>query len=257
MLDAEICLGVIPARLRSTRFPNKITALIHGKPMIQHVWESAMRAHQLDEVVIATEDESVFRLARGFGAEAVLTPSDFVSGSDRVAYVARQRPDARWVVNLQGDEPMLPAGAVDSLVTALKNDGVGMSTLAVLRESESQLRDPNVVKVLVSAQGEALYFSRHPLASNAGGRFLKHIGIYGFERETLLDLSSREPSDLEKLEKLEQLRALEAGIKIKVIQIAEDTVAVDTPEDLMKVESLMTGEFVSSPVNEALDVEKI
>lgn len=204
--------------------------------MIQHVWEAACRTGSLSEVVVATEDESIAEVVRGFGGDVVLTPTGFTSGTDRVAYVARQRP-ADLVVNIQGDEPLIRPEALDALVAAMHaDDRCEMGTLAVIRHSDEQLRDPNVVKVLVSAEGTAMYFSRQPLATDLDGRFYKHVGIYAFRPTALFQFCEMPPSPLEQLERLEQLRALEKGFRIRVVMTVHDTIAVDTPADLARVQ---------------------
>ncbi len=243
-------LGVIPARADSTRFPLKVLANISGKPLIQHVWEAAMRSTALGEVVIATDSPKVAEVAKGFGATCVMTSSDCPSGSDRVAEVAQQR-ESSIVVNLQGDEPLLSPLSIDQLVRSLEAEPeLGMATLAVLKQSPSELVDPNIVKVVFTQTGRAMYFSRQPLAWNAEGSFYKHIGIYAYRRETLLKLCEWEPSVLERRERLEQLRALEHGVPIKVIPVEADTIAVDVPGDIARVESYLSGKFLSSSFSE-------
>lgn len=204
--------------------------------MIQHVWEAARRSTELDRVLIACEDEEIRDLAKGFGVEAVLTPQGITTGTDRVAFVAEGLSEAQWVVNIQGDEPMLDPRAVDQLVRSLKTFDCDMATLAFRRQDEAGLSDVNVVKVLVSSSGRAMYFSRHPLRSDLGGKFLKHIGVYGFRRDALLKFCELPPSPLEQLERLEQLRALEAGFHIQVVEVSRDVISVDTPEELSHVE---------------------
>jgi len=204
--------------------------------MIQHVWEAAKRVRRLNEVVVATEDESIAEAVRAFGGDVVLTPKGFTSGTDRVAWVARER-DADAVVNVQGDEPLIRPEALDALISALLADeACDIATLAVPRHGGEQLRDPNVVKVLVSAEGTALYFSRQPLATDSDGRFFKHVGIYAFRPGALQRFCELPPSALEQLERLEQLRALERGFRIRVVMTVHDTIAVDTPEDLARVQ---------------------
>jgi 3-deoxy-manno-octulosonate cytidylyltransferase (CMP-KDO synthetase) len=204
--------------------------------MIQNVWEAAQVSRRLGDVMVATDSEAVARVVEGFGGRSVMTPDHFTSGTDRVAHVARGAR-ASIVVNLQADEPLLRAEAIDRLVEALEADpGFGMATLAVKRHDPRELTDPNVVKLVQSHDGEALYFSREALRSGTDGFFFKHIGIYAYRREALLRLCELPPSDLERTERLEQLRALQNGIRIKVVTIAEDTIAVDCPGDVAKVE---------------------
>jgi 3-deoxy-manno-octulosonate cytidylyltransferase (CMP-KDO synthetase) len=205
--------------------------------MIQYVWEAALQARLLDEVVVATDDEEILAVAQGFGAKAVLTPNTFESGTDRVAFVA-QESGAGIVVNLQGDEPLLAPSAIDRLVETLESDAAAdMATLAVAMRTDAELRDPNVVKVVFSREGRALYFSRQPLAAAPGGAFFKHVGIYAFRTAALRRFCRLPASDLERTERLEQLRALENGMSIRVILMAEDTIAVDAPADIARVEA--------------------
>ncbi|MBI4405112.1 MAG: 3-deoxy-manno-octulosonate cytidylyltransferase [Deltaproteobacteria bacterium] len=232
-------LGVIPARVGSTRFPNKVLAPILGKPMIQHVWERAKKATRLGRLVIATDSQEVLRIVHQFGADAVCTPDGFLNGTERVAYVASQS-DAPLIINLQGDEPLIAPEAIDKLICELEqNTAFDMATLAVGVRDRTQLHDPNVNKVVTGCDGAALYFSRQALSSDETGSFLKHIGIYAYRRETLLRLVRLPSVALERAEKLEQLRALAYGIRIKIAVIDEDTIAVDVPSDITKVEAFL------------------
>lgn len=239
MDEAEYCLGIIPARAGSTRFPNKILAPILGKPMVQHVWDAACRSTKLGRLLVATDSTEIASVVSAFGGKACLTSPACPSGTDRVAEVAKAT-GATLVFNLQGDEPLLSPRAVDALVESLADcPSADMSTLAVKCSDPALLADPNVVKVVIDRQGDALYFSRQPLACGPDGQFLKHIGVYGYRRQTLLELCELPPSALEKVERLEQLRALEQGKRIRVAIVDEDTVAVDRPEDVAKVEQRM------------------
>jgi 3-deoxy-manno-octulosonate cytidylyltransferase (CMP-KDO synthetase) len=232
-------LGIIPARAQSSRFPLKVLAKINGKPMVQYVWEAATKAKRLSQVLIATDSEEVLCVIDGFGAKGVLTPGEFSSGTDRVAFVANDS-DAPIVLSLQADEPLLSPESIDRLVDALSTDtSCGMATLAVLQNSPEALHDPNVVKVVVSPERRALYFSRQPLTSNTEGDFYKHVGIYAYRREVLSRFCSLKPSSLEKTERLEQLRALEHHIGMRVVVVTEDTIAVDVPSDIPKVENFL------------------
>jgi 3-deoxy-manno-octulosonate cytidylyltransferase (CMP-KDO synthetase) len=217
--------------------------------MIQHVWEAASRAESLTAVIVATDSEAVAAAVRGFGGRAVMTGA-FESGTDRVAHVASELAgggDDDIVVNLQGDEPMLRPQSIDRLVAALAGDpGCGMATLAVRKRGGDELADPNVVKVVVAADGSALYFSRHPLSMDPEQGFLKHIGVYAFRRDVLLRFSKLRPSPLERAERLEQLRALDNGVKIRVAVVDEDTIAVDTPGDVPKVERAMKEDTITA-----------
>ncbi len=235
-------IGIIPARLGSTRFPRKVLAPILGKPMIQHVWEAASASEALDEVMIATEDLEVQKVATTFGAKAILTPNHFQSGSERVAWVAREYDRecrADIIINIQGDEPLLSSETLSLLVNGLIDSNCDFSTPVVLKNNAEELNNPNVVKAVGNKTNHALYFSRQPLAMNPEGAFLKHIGIYAYWRAALLRFCELPPSPLELCEKLEQLRALENGMGCKLVQVDSDTVAVDRPEDLVKVEEIL------------------
>ena len=242
-------LGVIPARYGSTRFPGKPLALIAGKPLIQHVVEQCRKARTLSDVVVATDDPRIAEAARPF-CRVELTRPDHPSGTDRVAEVAT-RSEADAVVNVQGDEPLIPPAVIDAVAGAL--DRWEMATAATLIRRPEDYDNPNVVKVVADAAGRALYFSRRtiPYLREAASRpvreqlaafpFLKHLGIYGYRRDTLLRLVRWPVSPLESAEKLEQLRALEHGIAIAVVQVDYDGVGVDTPEDVARVEQVLKG----------------
>ena len=241
-------VGIIPARYASTRFPGKPLALIAGKPLIQHVVERCQKAGSLGEVVVATDDTRIWEVVQNF-CRVEMTRPDHPSGSDRIAEVAgRCQCDA--VVNIQGDEPLIDPKVIDAVAGALKRDE--MSTAATRIRDIGELDNPNVVKVVVNAAGRALYFSRRTIpylreaASGSGNEqlaafaFLKHLGIYGYRRETLLRLVKFPVSPLENAEKLEQLRALENGIQIAVVTVDYDSVGVDVPEDVKRVEKILT-----------------
>ena len=236
MTDAV--LAVIPARFAATRFPGKPLAVLWGKPMLQHVWERARAARGLDELLIATDDERIATTARGFGAAVELTSSDCASGTDRVAEVARRRPQAGLVLNLQGDEPELETEAVSQLVEVMRGDAsLRMGTIAHHEPDAALLARPEVVKVVVDAAGFALYFSRADLAEGSqGGPALRHAGVYAFRRDLLLEFASWPPGGLEQAERLEQLRALERGVRIKVVLGEHPFAGVDTPEQMQTLE---------------------
>ncbi|MBM4316687.1 MAG: 3-deoxy-manno-octulosonate cytidylyltransferase [Deltaproteobacteria bacterium] len=239
MNKAAQVLGIIPARAHSTRFPFKILTPISGKPMIQHVWELACRASTLDEVLIATDHEAILECVKGFGGTAMMTPSELPSGSDRIAFVAKEW-SADIVVNLQADEPLLNPRFIDNLVQSLQlNPDCQISTLAVSRTETQELHNPNCVKVVLDNQGRALYFSRSPLMNDKEGYFYKHIGIYAYRRDSLLEFCRLAPSSLEQAERLEQLRALQNGMRIQVCLVDQDTIAVDVPDDVAKVEDYL------------------
>jgi 3-deoxy-manno-octulosonate cytidylyltransferase (CMP-KDO synthetase) len=240
-------LGIVPARYASTRFPGKPLALIAGKPLIQHVVEKCQKARSLSEVIVATDDERIQEAARRF-CRVEMTRSDHPSGSDRIAEVTH-RCECHAVVNIQGDEPLIDPGVIDAVAEELRQKE--MSTAATLIRTAEEYSNPNVVKVVVSSAGQALYFSRRtiPYLRDAANRsiaeqlaafpFLKHLGIYGYRRETLLRLVKYPVSPLEQAERLEQLRALENGIEIAVVKVDYDSVGVDVPEDVGRVEALL------------------
>ncbi len=240
-------LGIIPARYASTRFPGKPLHPIAGKPLIQRVVEQCQKARALAEVVVATDDERIASVAAKF-CRVEMTRADHPSGSDRIAEVAaRCACDA--VVNVQGDEPLMDPAVIDAVAGAL--EGSEMSTAATPLRQVDEFDNPNVVKVVLGAGGQALYFSRRtiPFLRDAAGRpaaeqmaafpFLKHLGIYGYRRETLLRLVKHPVARLEQAEKLEQLRALENGIPIAVVTVDYESIGVDVPADVARVEQLL------------------
>ncbi len=242
-----IVLGIIPARYGSTRFPGKALARIAGKPLIQHVVERCQKAKSLAEVIVATDDTRIWEVAQSF-CRAEMTAADHASGSDRIAEVAA-RCECDAVVNIQGDEPLIEPSVVDAVAGALAHDE--MSTAATRIKDLAEYDNPNVVKVVANAAGQALYLSRRAIpylrdaASRSGDEqlaafpFLKHLGIYGYRRETLLRLVRFPVSPLEEAEKLEQLRALENGIHIAVVKVDYDSVGVDVPGDVARVERIL------------------
>jgi 3-deoxy-manno-octulosonate cytidylyltransferase (CMP-KDO synthetase) len=228
-------LAVIPARHAATRFPGKPLALLWGKPLIQHVWERARTIAGVDVLVIATDDERIAAAARSFGATVEMTSPDCASGTDRAAEVARRRPDAGIVVNLQGDEPELDAMAVSELIAGMRADpSIPMATLAHREEDAATMASRDVVKVGVDADGLALYFTRE--RPDRAGRILRHIGVYGFRRDFLLEFAAWPPSVRERAERLEQLRAVDRGVPIRVFVSAVPSQGVDTPEQLEALE---------------------
>jgi 3-deoxy-manno-octulosonate cytidylyltransferase (CMP-KDO synthetase) len=231
-------VGVIPVRYGSTRFPGKPLAPILGQPMVQWVYEGAARAVRIERVIVATDDARIFEAARGFGAEAVMTSAGCASGTDRAAEAAA-RTDARVVVSIQGDEPLIEGDMLDPLVDAVEAGGADMASLMIRESDPALLADPNVVKVVVDRRGEALYFSRSPLRSDESDYFYRHIGIYAFRRDVLLGYRSLPASRLEKAERLEQLRALDNGLRIRMIETSRPTLSVDVPADIIKVENYL------------------
>ncbi len=239
-------IGVIPARWGSTRFEGKVLAPIKGKPMIQHVWERSRQSRVLDEVIVACDDEKILKAVEGFGGKAVLTSKAHASGTDRIAEaVGSIKADV--IVNIQGDEPLIHYKIIDELAeTLLRDKNIPMATVIKPIVRQEELADPNVVKVVVDQRFFALYFSRSVIpytreASVAGKTICyKHLGIYAYRRDFLLSFRDMPKSKLEMAEQLEQLRVLEAGFKIKTIITDMETVGVDTPADLARVEKLLS-----------------
>jgi 3-deoxy-manno-octulosonate cytidylyltransferase (CMP-KDO synthetase) len=249
-------VAIIPARFGSTRLPGKILSEIHGRSMIQHVYERVTRARLVDRVLVATDDDRIAAAVRGFGGEVVMTSPAHATGTDRLAE-AVLATDATLVVNVQGDEPMLdPAGIDAALEPLLREPDLPMSTLSLPLADVEDMLAPSVVKVVSDARGDALYFSRSPIpylrlgagsdpraaaqAAIASGLARRHVGLYVYRREALLRLASLPASPLEQAEGLEQLRALHHGIRIRVVPIqGEGGQAVDTQEDLERVRRLM------------------
>jgi len=228
-------VGIIPARYGSTRFPGKPLAAILGKPMLQWVYERACSARSLSRVIIATDDERILTASKAFGAEAIKTSASIVSGTERVAKAARDI-DSQIIINIQGDEPLIKAEMIDSLVEALQEDSLPMATLILKTKDLYLHKDKNIVKVVIDEQGFALYFSRSPVPFQASDYFWQHIGIYGYQKTFLLRFCKLPASRLEKTEDLEQLRVLENGFRIKTLETLDSTLSVDTPEDIIKVE---------------------
>ncbi len=240
-------LGIIPARYASTRFPGKPLHLIAGKPLIQHVVERCRQATTLAEIIVATDDARIAEVARKF-CRVEMTSDQHPSGTDRIAEVV-SRCECHAAVNIQGDEPLIDPGVVNAVAQALIDSP--MSTAATPIKDLAEYDNPNVVKVVVNVAGRALYFSRRtiPFVRDAASRpiaeqlaafpFLKHLGIYGYRRETLLKLVKFPVSALEAAEKLEQLRALENGIQIAVVTVKYDSIGVDVPADVERVERLL------------------
>jgi 3-deoxy-manno-octulosonate cytidylyltransferase (CMP-KDO synthetase) len=234
-------VGAIPARYGSTRLPGKPLLPIAGRPMIEHVYRRAREAGGLDRVVVLTDDDRIGRVVEDFGGIWEMTPADCASGTDRIAHAAR-RWEARAVVNIQGDEPLIDPGALNRVAEHLRQHPADPMVTLATPATEAERQDPDVVKVVVGGRGYALYFSRAPIpyprASHAA-RAMKHLGVYGYQLETLLELAALEPSPLEQSEALEQLRALENGIAIRVLRVESAAPGVDTMEDLQRVEALI------------------
>jgi len=238
-------VGIIPARYASVRFEGKVLADILGKPMIQHVWESALKAKSLNDLIVACDDERIYKAVSDFGGKAVMTAKAHTSGTERLAEVVADL-DVKVVVNIQADEPLVHPSMIDDVAySILNNPATTMATLMKRIEHEEETPDANVVKVVVDKKGFALYFSRWPIPfvrdEEPGMRVhYKHIGLYGYTKDFLFVYKKLPPSKLEILEKLEQLRVLENGYEIKVIETKFETIGVDTREDLEKVKQYLT-----------------
>jgi len=235
--------AIIPARFGSTRFPGKPLALIAGKPLVLRVIERVAKCKNIDFTAVATDDKRIFDAVKSFGYEAFMTPKSCKSGTDRIAYVAKKHLKNYGVfLNIQGDEPLTDRILMDVLARELKNGNAEYITAAFPIYDDETIKNPNAVKVVLDSKGFALYFSRSPVPYNRSGvkiKYLKHMGIYGYTRDFLLKFSKMRPSVLEKAESLEQLRALEAGKKIKVVIAKKDSIGVDVPSDVKKVEALL------------------
>jgi 3-deoxy-manno-octulosonate cytidylyltransferase (CMP-KDO synthetase) len=238
-------LAVIPARYASTRFPGKALVSIAGKPMIQHVVERVRQAQRVSRVMVATDEGRIKSAVESFGGEAILTRHDHRSGTDRVAEVAAHVP-AEIYVNVQGDEPLIDPGTVDALIAAIQEDeSVQTATACAEIAQQNDIMDPNIVKVVRNFDGDALYFSRAPVpwvrdsGESVTARHWKHLGLYAYRRDTLLDFPTLPPGDLERIEELEQLRWLENGMAIRVVETSYDAISVDVPADVERVEKLI------------------
>ncbi len=230
-------IAIIPARYDSTRLPGKALSAIGGVPMIVRVMRQARRARSLARVIVATDDERIAAAVRAAGGEAAMTSAAHQSGTDRIAEVAR-RVTAEIYLNVQGDQPFIAPEDLDALSAAMTADaGLAMATLATPIADLEEWRNPNKVKVVCGANGDALYFSRSPIPCMRDGGGVpaaarRHIGVYGYRRDFLLRFAALTPGVLEGIEKLEQLRALEHGYRIRVVNSAAPSLEVDTPEDL-------------------------
>lgn len=250
-LTESSVLAVIPARFASTRLPGKILADIGGKPMIEHVYRRASAASTVHATIVATDDARIASAVESFGGVAIMTRADHVSGTDRIAEVVRQLP-CLAVVNVQGDEPLIEPSTIDAAVQPILDDpAVAMSTLSRPFASAAEFTSPNVVKVVTTLAGNAMYFSRAPIpyprasapsaapGSSAPSSARAHVGLYVYRRDTLLKLADTPAAPVELEESLEQLRALANGITIRVVPTTHVVAGVDTPEDLDRVRSLL------------------
>ena len=238
-------LGVIPARYASSRFPGKALATVGTRTMLEMVWERVSMARYLGAIIIATDDERIYRAARAFGAQVRMTRADHVSGTDRAAEIASAFDDTELVVNIQGDEPLIDPDAIDAAtLPLLEEPSIPMGTMKKRIEDPRELHDPNVVKVVTDRFENAIYFSRAniPFVREPAGFqtvVYKHIGLYVYRRDFLLRYSALPMGPLEQLERLEQLRAIENGFRIRVVETDYESIGVDTPADLEKVRALI------------------
>lgn len=255
---------IIPARYESTRFPGKPLAPLNGNPLIRHVYENSKKSKLAEDVIVATDSENIFNAVIEFGGKAVMTSKEHASGTDRIAEVAGSL-DYDIIVNVQGDEPLIKAEMIDDVIRLLDDKRAAMGTLVKKIEDPEEVFDPNVVKAVFDKDGFAMYFSRAPIpfdrdewrsafsvqrstplypplikGGHGGVNWYKHIGIYSYRRDVLLNLAKMEPVELEKTEKLEQLRALVNGFRIKVKETTCETVGVDTPQDLERVKEWLS-----------------
>ena len=227
------CVAVIPARISSTRIKEKPLVNLGGKPLIQWVYEKAVKLRNVDDVVVATDSEKIAETVKKFKGKFKLTPTELLSGSDRVYYTSnRYFRDASLIVNIQGDEPFIDAGFIDLLIEQAKKGQVGLYS-AYFPVSKEIAKDVSIVKVVVNKDHEALYFSRSMVPSDASV-YKKHLGIYVWKKELLEKFYNSTPTLLERTEKLEQLRVLENGDKIKMVESPMDSIGIDTPQDLEK-----------------------
>ena len=239
-------LGIIPARYASTRFPGKPLALIHGKPMIQRVYEQAMKCSSLQHIIVATDDERIDSAVKNFGGNVMMTANNHQSGTERCAEVIQEIAGAfDVVINIQGDEPFIQPAQIELLCASFKNPEIEIATLIKKISHHDELFNPNLVKVVTAENGQALYFSRSAIPHQrnvsenywvTNGVFYKHIGIYGYRKDVLMRIVSLPANELEKAESLEQLRWLAHGFHIQTAITDDETIAIDTAEDLHHAE---------------------
>ena len=231
-------IGIIPARLDSSRFPKKILAILDGKPMVAHVMEKALKAEKLDKVILAIDSEETREALNDFDFEMIMTSQEHLSGTDRVAEVVRGIDEAEVIINIQGDEPLVDPNVIDGLVDIFQNPSVNMATVVSRKLTVSDLLNPNAVKAIMDEERNLIEFKRNIYDLEIGGVY-RHIGMYGFRREALFHFTLLEPSKREQERQLEQMRALDNDISIRALITACDSWAVDTKEDLNKVAQIM------------------
>ncbi len=234
-------VAIIPARFASTRLPGKLVKEIEGKSILERVYLQAKKSKKLNQIIIVTDHETIFNHAQSFGAECFLSSKQYESGTDRISEIAAGLNNVDYIINLQGDEPFIDPHHIDQLCFLLQNANANIATLAVCHSDTEHIKNPNFVKVVMNKQGRALYFSRAPIpflrdaaTSQMEYQWFRHIGIYGFKKEVLIDLSKLEVSNLEKFEKLEQLRWIENGYEIHVEIVDKQSIGIDTEQDYLE-----------------------
>lgn len=236
-------LGVIPARFDSSRFPGKPLIDLKGKTMIQRVYEGVLKSSKIDEVIVATDDQRIFDKVIQFGGKVEMTATTHPSGTDRCGEVAKRHPEFDLIINIQGDEPLVNFLQIEALISAFESQETNIATLFSKSIDATDLLNPNRIKIVADINEFALYFSRSSIPNFANFKgnpmnvypFLKHIGLYAYRRETLIELIELEPTILEQIESLEQLRWLFYGYKIKLVETTIETPNIDVPEDVQKV----------------------
>ena len=240
------CIGIIPARYASSRFPGKPLIDLNGKTMIQRVYEGAAKSKLLSDVIVATDDTRIYAEVERFGGKVVMTSQDHRTGTDRCGEVAMQF-EADVVINIQGDEPLIDYRQLDQLLEAFEDETVQIATLGIADVSEADKQNPNRIKLVLNHQNDALYFSRSSVPNEHHAQqadreefpFFRHIGVYAYRKKTLLDLVKLTPTKLEKIESLEQLRWMYYGYSIRVVETDIETPNIDVPEDVEKVRAFL------------------
>lgn len=237
-------VAVIPARYASSRFPGKPLAKIHDKPMIQWVYERVKGVEGINDVYVATDDERIFDTVECFGGKVIMTSKEHKSGTDRISEaISKIDDDIDIVLNIQGDEPMIKKEMISQLISAFDDESVNMATLKKRLYDEDDINNPNIAKVITDENNDAIYFSRSTIPYNRDGKddikYFKHIGVYGYKKDFLMKFSNLKKSNLEELEQLEQLRVIENGYKIRVVETMFESIGVDLPEHINKVEELL------------------
>ena len=242
-------IGIIPARLNSKRFPKKILTPLNGKPMVVNTVERSLMAKNLDRVILAIDSEETKKALIDFDFDIVMTSKDHTSGTDRIAEVVRDIEEANIIINIQGDEPMIDPKIIDSLINKLESPSVEFATIISKNLSASDILNPNVVKAFINERGEIIEFKRNIFDFQIGGAY-RHIGLYGYTRDTLMKFTNLPPSEDELSEKLEQLRAINNGIKIHALIEDYDSISIDTKQDLEILVGLLNSESEKKPNNE-------